>query len=387
MLAKHKDFHLERLSSNIMVRQPISYHPIDVKNIYGQYWAVIGEYVAGLHDVRARQGTFTNPWSMASNKLFAAPPIRVVNNSLSDLLDRRACELLATQRKIAVMWSGGIDSTCVLSSLIKNASRLDQLVIYLTNVSIIENPVFYKKFIENKIECRNTASIDVTDEFINSHILLNGDPGDCLYGPSMPMYKHLQADRQQLLPWRENRNLIMEGIDNYRAKPGRPGVWFVPGFANWYVNKVSDNIEEVGIYDINTIADWWWWHYFNLKWEFSILRPFYGLRKNQRSTISLESVQSYVDTTFYNTEYFQNWSYTNLSRLCHDPKNHKIDAKQYIFKLDHNESYLQTKGKLESVYTQPWDMPAYLGKDFKSYYLTDPGCQEAMFELLEQYTG
>ena len=387
MLAKYKDFHLENLRSSMMVRQPISYHPIDVKNIHGVYWANIGNYVAGLHDVRPRLGTFTNPWAMPGNKLFAAPPIRSVHDQLSDLLNRRAQELLANQRKIAVMWSGGIDSTCVLASLIKNTSNLDQLVVYLNKKSINENPGFYKNFIFNKIECLDTEQLDISDEFISSHILLHGDPGDCIYGPSMPMYKHLQADSRQLLPWRANRPLIIEGINNYRAKPGRPHVWFVPGFTDWYVNKVSDNIDEVGTYDINTIADWWWWHYFNLKWEFSILRPFYIPRKNRRSAISPESLQSYVNTTFYNTEYFQNWSYTNLSRLCASPKNHKIDAKQYIFELDHNESYLQTKSKVESTIIGTFDMPAYIDKDMKSYYLTDPGCQEAIFELLEQYKG
>lgn len=387
MLAKYKDFHLERLTSSLMVRQPISYHPIEVKNLYGQYWAVIGDYVAGLHDVRARQGTFTNPWNTASNPLFAAPAVRAVNDPLGDLLNRRAVELLSTPRRIAVMWSGGIDSTCVLSSLIKNCNTLDQLVVYLNANSITENPEFYKNFILDKIECQDTSSIDITEEFIAAHVLLHGDPGDCIYGPSMAMYQHLQADSKQMLPWRENRKLIMEGIDNYRNRPDRENIWFVPGFANWYVDKVSNNIEEVGTYTINTIADWWWWHYFNLKWEFSILRPFYGLRKNLRSTISYDTLSSYVATTFYNTEYFQNWSYTNLSRLCADSRTHKIDAKQYIFELDHNESYLHTKGKVESMYTAPFDMPAYLDQNLTSYYLTDPGCQAAIFELLEQYTG
>ena len=287
MLSKYKDYHLARLPTSAMVKQPISYAPLDIKNPYGQYWLVIGDYISGLHDVRARQGTFTNPWSAASNPVFAAPAVRAVNDSLGDLLDRRASELLSTQRRLAVMWSGGIDSTCVLTALLKNTSNLDQLVVYLTKTSIAENPEFYKNFIENKIECRDTDALDISNEFLNSYILLHGDPGDCLYCPSMMMYKHLLPDNRHLLPWRTNRNLIAEGIDRYRARPDRKNVWFVPGFTDWYVNKVSNNIEEVGGYEINTIADWWWWHYFNLKWEFSILRPFYIPRTNRRSTISL----------------------------------------------------------------------------------------------------
>ena len=387
MLEKYKNYHLARLPSSTMVKQPISYRPEGIKNIYGQYWLVIGDYVAGLHDVRPRLGTFTNPWSAVGNTIFAPPPIRAVNDSLNDLLDQRATELLATQRKLAVMWSGGIDSTCVLVALLKHLQHQDQLVVYMTDVSIAENPEFYKNFLENKIECRNTNDLDISEEFLNSHVLLHGDPGDCIYCPSMMMYKHLIPDNRHLLPWRSNRNLIAEGIDRYRTRADRTGVWLVPGFANWYVNKVSDNIEEVGLYEINTIADWWWWHYFNLKWEFSIMRPFYIKRKNQRSTISSKCFQSYVNTTFYNTEYFQNWSYTNLPSLYFDHKKHKIDAKRYIFDFDHNEVYLNTKTKTEGTPTSIFDYPAYLDQNLKPYYLTDPGCQEAIFELLEQYAG
>jgi len=371
-----------------MVRQPVFYDKVNniVNNANGRYWADIGDYITGLHDVRARLGTFTNPWSATSNKLFATPTVRSIEDSLSNLLDRRACELLTDQRKIAVMWSGGIDSTCVLVSLIKNANDLSQLVVYCNNNSIEENPEFYKNFLVGKIECRETASLDMTDDFIDSHILLHGDPGDCLYGPSMLMYKHLIPNNQHLLPWKNNRDLIAYGINEFRNRPSMHSK-SEAGFANWYIDKISRNIEEVGTYEINTIADWWWWHYFNLKWEFSILRPLYGSRHNRRAAIKQESLASFVDTTFYNTEYFQNWSYTNLPKLCLDPSKHKLEARQYIFELDHNELYFQTKRKTESVAHDVFQYPTYIDKNTKPYYLTDPGVREAVLELLEQYTG
>jgi hypothetical protein len=388
MLSKYKDFHLENLHTSLMVRQPVFYDKANniVNNATGRYWADIGDYITGLHDARSRLGTFTNPWGATSNKLFVPPPVRAVEDSLSDLLDRRACELLTDQRKIAVMWSGGIDSTCVLVSLIKNTSDLTRLVVYCNNNSIVENPEFYKNFLVGKIECRETASLDVTDDFIKSHILLHGDPGDCLYGPSMLMYRHLIPDGQHLLPWKSNRDLIARGINEFRNRPTL-NTKSEAGFADWYIAKVNNNIEEVGTYTINTIADWWWWHYFNLKWEFSILRPLYGSRQNRRAAIRQDSLASFIRTTFYNTEYFQNWSYTNLSKLCLDPSRHKSDAKQYIFELDHNELYFQTKRKTESIAHNVSQYPTYIDKNTRPYYLTDPGVRPAMLELLEQYRG
>ena len=382
MSEKYKNYHLENLRTSIMVKIPIFYDDRQIANTNGQNWASIGKYVLGLHDIRPRLGTFTNPWNADSNQLFAAPTVMDVRDSLSDLLDRRACEILSVSatknRKIAIMWSGGIDSTCILASFIKNTNNLDQLVVYCNDASIKENPEFYKNHVFGKMECFDVTSLDVTDELFNSYILLHGDPGDCLYGPSMPMYCELLPAQQHLFSWRDNKNLIVDGIVRRGASSE---------FAVWYVNKVSANIEEVGTYNIHTIADWWWWHYFNLKWGYSILRPFYGLRKDRRPTLTADLLKSYVETTFYNTEYFQNWSHSNLHRLCSDPSQHKIDAKRYIFELDKNEEYLTNKRKVDSMAVDATRYPTYLDQNLRPYFLTDPGVTEALIELLEQYTG
>jgi hypothetical protein len=389
MLEKYKQFHLEQLRTSAMVKLPIFLDDadIDINNHYGRHWSKIAEYVVAMDDIRPRQGTFTNPWGAIADPLFAAPPVRAVHDSLGNLLDQRACDLLQDTRRIAVMWSGGIDSTCMLAALIKNTRCLDQLVVYCSRASVEENTYFYKNHILGQIETRDTSTLDITDDFIQTHVLLHGDPADCLYGPSMPMYALLLPKQQQLLPWQNNRHLLVHGIIHYKNHLSWKPAGCEVEFANWYVDKVSVNIEEVRTHEISTIADWWWWHYFNLKWQFSILRPFYGLRKSRRPTLSRRSLESYVATTFYNTEYFQNWSYTNLGTLCRDPAKHKIAAKQYIFELDQNEFYFSNKRKTVSMSSDSNKWPSYLDQNLKPYYITDPGVKEAMLELLEQYTG
>jgi hypothetical protein len=376
MSEKYKQYHIDNLKNSAMVHLPLRHLNLSGP---GKNWAEISFYVLGLHDLRPRQGTFTNPWSATSNPIFSAPKLVANNEKLSNLLDRRANELLSRNQRIAVMWSGGIDSTCVLSSFIKNTQHMDQLVIYHTDRCIGENPVFYKNFIQDKIECRDTTTLDVTDEFIASHILTHGDPGDCIYGPSMPMYAFLLEDHKHLLSWRDNKNLIAQGIVNRGASTD---------FADWYTEKVSNNIEEVGVANINSISDWWWWHYFNLKWEFSLLRPFFDTRSTvKRLTIKPESIQKYSNDTFYNTDYIQCWSYTNLDTLCRDPLKHKIEPKSYIFDLDHNQDYFDNKQKLESITGDPSKRPAYMDQSFRSYFMNDPGVKEAIVSLLEQYRG
>ena len=57
----------------------------------------------------------------------------------------------AQSKKIVIAWSGGIDSTLVLSELLKRVPT-SQLTVMLNNNSILEYPEFYKKYIENKID-------------------------------------------------------------------------------------------------------------------------------------------------------------------------------------------------------------------------------------------
>ena len=245
MSSRYKQYHLDQLATSSVVNLPIGLDGINISNPKGRYWAEIISNIMGSHDIRPRLGTFTNPWSAISNPLFSAPSLTYISDDLGTLLDRRSHELLTQTLPIAVMWSGGIDSTCVLTSLIKNSKDTSQLIVYCNHKSINENPEFYKQFIDGKIECRDSTTLKVTGDFIDSHALLTGDPGDCLFGPSMAMYAELLPDNKHTLAWRDNRNLIARGIVSIGASTG---------FAEWYTDKVSDNIEEVGVENINSIS-------------------------------------------------------------------------------------------------------------------------------------
>lgn len=55
-------------------------------------WTAVHRQVFGVDDVRPRQGEFSLPWPTSSR--FPVPDLeQVIDLSLSDLLDRRACKL------------------------------------------------------------------------------------------------------------------------------------------------------------------------------------------------------------------------------------------------------------------------------------------------------
>ena len=83
------------------------------RNNFGKCWRGTINHIIGAHDLRARLGTFSTPWRAPSNPMYAAPEFRVNSNTLSELLDQRAMQLLeisrSQQKKVMVLWSGGID--------------------------------------------------------------------------------------------------------------------------------------------------------------------------------------------------------------------------------------------------------------------------------------
>ena len=364
------------------------------RNNFGKCWRGTINHIIGAHDLRARLGTFSTPWRAPSNPMYAAPNFQFNSSTLSELLNRRAMQLLeistSQQKKVMVLWSGGIDSTTVLSSLIKNwtAQDLKNLTVVMSPNSIIENIEFYQKFISNKLDCLHYSKLDITDEILSKNIIIHGDPADCLYGPSTPAYRSLIDSGQHLEPYEKHLDRMAEII-----QPASSAPHYVEGFGKWWVNKVTDNLREVNPENVTTVADWWWWTYYNFKWEFSCQRPFTFNRKDFKKGISTENLQSFANTTFYNTPEFQNWSYTNLKNLIgKDLSTHKIEARRYIYDLDKNEMYFKNKTKMagapaNSVVRGTSDLPLVYDNNWVGYYRWEGSLDEESFYLLETYQG
>jgi hypothetical protein len=299
-------------------------------------------------------------------------------------------------KQILVMWSGGIDSTLVLTALLKNSTPadLDNVRVILTLNSIIENYDFYKNHIEPKFKCINWLDIEITNELLEKNIVIHGDPADCLFGPSVAMYEKLIPTGEHLLPFKDNVGLIAKVIDSKNLHLAKE--FNVPEFGLWYAKKITNNLLEVAPDGVDTIADWWWWHYFNFKWQFSLVRPLMRRRNKGAELVPLsdKNFMSYLNNSFFNTARFQQWSYSNLkNHVGNDIKNHKLLAKQYIYDYDHNSVYLNVKTKVESVpvYDQGAELklrkPIVWSRRWVGYYDNHPELMQHCIRHLEMYKG
>jgi hypothetical protein len=313
-------------------------------------------------------------------------------------MDLRAEEIYQqaqrTNKKIMILWSGGIDSTSLLVAMLKIVPATEQrqrLIVCLNSDSVVENLVFYKKFISNQLPVLNSKLVELDNNFLNQHIVLHGDPADALFGPSASKYVHLISKQTHLQPWKNHVDLLYQCFNAF------PEI-FHESTGRWLVDKIINNLEETQPEQVITIADWFWWLYVNFKWEGSLWRPFHStlIRKNQNVAISEQHSRDYLDTVFFNAEYFQRWSYTNLQNLFPNGlASHKHEIKKYIFEFDKNACYQQNKRKTFSISVDLINgstnddsiRPVYYDQNWIGYTLLDAGVEEEILELLHNYKG
>lgn len=371
-------------------------------NSPGWHWTNLKLFIIGLNDLRARSGTFTTPWNATSPYRCPMPDLSInESRSLNDLMDLRGQEIYrhacTHNKKIMVMWSGGIDSTSVIVSLLKAVptnEQKDRIIICLSPDSVLENLAFYKNFISTKIPIVHRLTVNFNSEFLRNHILLHGDPGDALFGSSAGKYEALVKEGKHLLPYRDNVDLLYQCMIPKDTKTFK----FPKESGQWIVDKIVANLDETQPERIKTIADWFWWQYVNFKWEGSLWRPFAGtgIRTDFTQPLDEEPVRQYLETTFFNTDYFQRWSYCNKDNFF--PKgiaSHKHEIKQYIVDFDHNEAYQNFKVKTASMgqfainglRKNPLLRPVYFDKNWVGHTLQDPEVHDTVLELLKAYKG
>lgn len=275
--------------------------------------------------------------------LFPIPSLKPQNKSFEEICNERATELLDRADNLGVTlyvaWSGGIDSTLVLVSLLKNATARQKknIVVLLSEESMAENPRFYKEHIRGKLKMEPSAGFPYI--LGSTHIFVNGEFNDQLFGAAAPNDLMLKfGDSIIHQPYR--RDLLFSFLNE---NVGNAGV------TNFYLD-LFDRIMHVAPISITTYFDYFWWINFTLKWQSVFMRVVSFTAERNAHNITPEYIHTNY-APFYGTEDFQLWSMNNLDKRIKDTwSTYKWPCKDIIYDYTKDRDYRDTKIKRGSLY-------------------------------------
>jgi hypothetical protein len=201
----------------------------------------------------------------------------------------------STGKKFRLLYSGGIDSTAILSGFIEyfGLAQCSQLLeISCTPDSINENPWIWERYI-SKVNFKIKSSLNQKNFIDDNMITIMGEGNDHLFGglgtgmwPRFTdnLYAPVSADiLAKYLAWTRNETDLTDAT---------------------YCAEQYINLTKIAPFPINNMYLLNWWYKFVLDWEAVHIRALVLANRTQFSEDFLST--SFIQ--FFNTEQFQQWS-------------------------------------------------------------------------------
>jgi hypothetical protein len=288
-----------------------------------------------------RTGIITTPLKTKVLDFIVMPKYEKFDKSFEQVCDDRITFLLlqakTTNKKLAVLYSGGVDSTLILCSILKNAKPddLDNIHVFLSDESIRENLNFYYNFIIKKFKCFSSYKYPYLlgrDDYL----FVSGENADQLFGSQLnetfiktysvdDVFKDYVGEQGRMLDIFDSRL----SAENKKYKE--------------LIMQVFTKIVEGSEIELKNVYQFHWWLNFSTKWQSVYMRILpYCLNKK---TLKLQ--ENY--TTFYHTKEFSLWALNNFKKFSTDPISMGRNiSKQYIFDVNGDPEYLK-KPKMYSL--------------------------------------
>jgi hypothetical protein len=322
-----------------------------------------------------RTGANTFPFCHDSiDSLNIAPPgyDNTFQKTFAEITDEQCCAWVKEKcdRPWLVFWSGGIDSTVIVSAILKNTTAADRenISIVCNRASIYELPRFFYNHVEPNFKLIQSP-VQRYDLFKQYHVI-TGEFGDQLYGGGGLWEMMHQSPAHLANDIRQDPDAL---LDFMTRKIDRE-------FAVWYYERMIENINSVNI-PVETCHDFWWWQFFNYSHP-SIYLDNISDHNFDKSTMSNHN---YPD--WYATDDYQQWSMNNNKygvKYNLQWVDCKLPSKKYIYEFDHDPYGRVFKNKELSVQNKSWRSPQFCMLDDFSKLCLDQDL-DRILELLADY--
>lgn len=270
-----------------------------------------------------RTHTTKNPIKWANVRNWTVPACAI---SLETALEQIVKRLSALDKKINVFWSGGIDSTAIVTSFLQNLTDRSQLRIIYSPWSCYEHPEylnFLKKFPEVElIDQSGELYLDLSVDGIH----VSGNSGDEIHASIDQSFYLAHGHAQLHKSWRD----FFYKRNNNDA----------------FIDFCETHFKSAG-FEITSVLEARWWFYTSCKID-SLFRnetiPL--LLSNKTHPVSVDDIYG-----FFNCAEYEQYIYWNISSIIKedDYKTWKMPLKQYCYNFDKIESWYLEKEKFHST--------------------------------------
>jgi hypothetical protein len=288
-----------------------------------------------------RTNTIKSPFNIKLLPGFELPTYEKTTISYGECCELRAKQLLEhaekTNRELCIFYSGGIDSTCVVVSMLKVATKSQKKLIniMMSFESYCENKDFYENYISNNLK------IIPSHSFVNTigdpkYICVTAEGNDQLFGSWMMQQLIIRYGEKEIV----HDELTHSKLMKYLNSPSN-----TLQQTEHYVNLLEQITLNAPV-KIDTMSKFLWWCNLTLKWQCVYFRILSLVSAKTRMYVKPED--NYF--MFFSTKEFQLWSMNNSDEHIYDTlKTYKYICKEYIFDFDKNENYKLNKIKIGSL--------------------------------------
>jgi hypothetical protein len=249
------------------------------------------------------------------------------NLTLNDICIDTASSFKNWQKKIYILWSGGLDSTVLIISMLKAGIEKENIIVACNPDGLKENYNFYQKFIlpNFKVIASEKLMQQASITGITDGIILNGDPADALYGIDLSLsltkkygieFLKVPCSREVVTKYFISQNMSLQSAN----------CWY-----DFFMESSSQSPRE-----IKTMDDFSWWITFNHRWQSA----------NEKLKLRILDDSNYK--TFFGNSNFQNWACYRDNSSVGTLKEFKLEMKKIIYEYTKDQEYFENKIKLHS---------------------------------------
>jgi len=210
---------------------------------------------------------------------YIMPKLYYDNITLEQCIADRCAEIVNKNKKIILMYSGGVDSICFLVGFIKNYGYdfcREKMIVCANEQSIEGHSLFYEKFIRDKFELLSSTDSNITlaDKTYRDTVIVNGDPAN-LFDGAVLLEKIMRMNIGL-----DDKNWKQEIKNNYAHLFGL----YHPN-AYEHLMDVIESSANSRNYSVDNMFDFIWWYNNNLLYmahSLNMLRYNYHMLNNNK---------------------------------------------------------------------------------------------------------